>query len=362
MAKEQTTQRKEQGKAAGKKKKKVILLALEVLVLVAAICILVIVMNFEKKNQRVNIDEEDLDIHIEVAENESMQGYRNIALFGVDSTTGSLGKDKESKTRSDTIIIASINEETKEVKLVSVYRDTFLNLGNDTYTKCNAAYQKGGPEQAMQMLNTNLDMDIKDFVTVGFKGLKDVVDALGGVEIEITKGEISHLNNYQYSMAEDMKIEYTPVKEPGLQTLNGLQTVAYCRIRQIGNDFQRTERQRTVIMQIAEKSKTMNPSQLNEIATAAFEEVYTSLELQEILDLLVMVNEYEIVDSAGFPEMDMLTTGTIGSHGSCVVPLDLAESVVWLHEFLFDEKDYQVTERVQRNSDEVDEKTGPYLQ
>lgn len=362
MAKEQTTQRKEQGKAAGKKKKKVILLALEVLVLVAAICILVIVMNFEKKNQRVNIDEEDLDIHIEVAENESMQGYRNIALFGVDSTTGSLGKDKESKTRSDTIIIASINEETKEVKLVSVYRDTFLNLGNDTYTKCNAAYQKGGPEQAMQMLNTNLDMDIKDFVTVGFKGLKDVVDALGGVEIEITKGEISHLNNYQYSMAEDMKIEYTPVKEPGLQTLNGLQTVAYCRIRQIGNDFQRTERQRTVIMQIAEKSKTMNPSQLNEIATAAFEEVYTSLELQEILDLLVMVNEYEIVDSAGFPEMDMLTTGTIGSHGSCVVPLDLAESVVWLHEFLFDEKDYQVTERVQRNSDEVDAKTGPYLQ
>ena len=362
MAKEQTTQRKEQGKAAGKKKKKVILLALEVLVLVAAICILVIVMNFEKKNQRVNIDEEDLDIHVEVAENESMQGYRNIALFGVDSTTGSLGKDKESKTRSDTIIIASINEETKEVKLVSVYRDTFLNLGNDTYTKCNAAYQKGGPEQAMQMLNTNLDMDIKDFVTVGFKGLKDVVDALGGVEIEITKGEISHLNNYQYSMAEDMKIEYTPVKEPGLQTLNGLQTVAYCRIRQIGNDFQRTARQRTVIMQIAEKSKTMNPSQLNEIATAAFEEVYTSLELQEILDLLAMVNEYEIVDSAGFPEMDMLTTGTIGSHGSCVVPLDLAESVVWLHEFLFDEKDYQVTERVQRNSDEVDAKTGPYLQ
>lgn len=362
MAKEQTTQRKEQGKAAGKKKKKVILLALEVLVLVAAICILVIVMNFEKKNQRVNIDEEDLDIHVDVAENESMQGYRNIALFGVDSTTGSLGKDKESKTRSDTIIIASINEETKEVKLVSVYRDTFLNLGNDTYTKCNAAYQKGGPEQAMQMLNTNLDMDIKDFVTVGFKGLKDVVDALGGVEIEITKGEISHLNNYQYSMAEDMKIEYTPVKEPGLQTLNGLQTVAYCRIRQIGNDFQRTERQRTVIMQIAEKSKTMNPSQLNEIATAAFEEVYTSLELQEILDLLAMVNEYEIVDSAGFPEMDMLTTGTIGSHGSCVVPLDLAESVVWLHEFLFDEKDYQVTERVQRNSDEVDAKTGPYLQ
>ena len=359
MAKEQTTQKKGTGSSKGKKK--ILLLALEVLVLVAAICILVIVMNFEEKNERVNIDEEVLDIHVDVAENETMKGYRNIALFGVDSTTGSLGKDKESKTRSDTIIIASINEETKEVKLVSVYRDTFLNLGNDTYTKCNAAYQKGGPEQAMQMLNTNLDMDIKDFVTVGFKGLKDVVDALGGVEIEITKGEISHLNNYQYSMAEDMKIEYTPVKEPGVQTLNGLQAVAYCRIRQIGNDFQRTERQRTVLTQISEKAKTMSASQLTTIAESAFEEVYTSLELKEILDLIQIIGEYEIVDSAGFPQMDMLTTGTIGSHGSCVVPLDLAESVVWLHEFLFDEEGYEVTERVQINSDTIDEKTGVYL-
>ncbi len=359
MAKEQTTQKKGTGSSKGKKK--ILLLAIEVLVLVAAIFILVIVMNFEDKNTRINIDEEVLDIHVDVAENETMKGYRNIALFGVDSTTGSLGKDKESKTRSDTIIIASINEETKEVKLVSVYRDTFLNLGNDTYTKCNAAYQKGGPEQAMQMLNTNLDMDIKDFVTIGFKGLKDVVDALGGVEIEITKGEISHLNNYQYSMAEDMKIEYTPVKEPGVQTLNGLQTVAYCRIRQIGNDFQRTERQRTVLTQISEKAKTMSASQLTTIAESAFEEVYTSLELKEILDLIQVIGEYEIVDSAGFPQMDMLTTGTIGSHGSCVVPLDLAESVVWLHEFLFEEEGYEVTERVQTNSDTIDEKTGIYL-
>ncbi len=366
MAKEQTTQKK--GTKSSKSKKKILLLALEVLVLVAAICILVIVMKFERTNTRVNIDEETLDIHVDVAENETMKGFRNIALFGVDSTTGSLGRDKESGTRSDTIIIASINEETKEVKLVSVYRDTFLGLADEnskngeTFTKCNAAYQKGGPEQAIKMLNTNLDMDITDFVTIGFKGLKDVVDALGGVEIEITQGEISHLNNYQYSMAEDMKIEYTPVKEPGLQNLNGLQAVAYCRIRQIGNDFQRTERQRTVLTQISEKAKTMSASQLTTIAESAFEEVYTSLELQEILDLIEIIDDYEIVDSAGFPQMDMLTTGTIGSHGSCVVPLDLAESVVWLHEYLFDEEGYEVTERVQKNSDRIDAETGKYLQ
>lgn len=110
-----------------------------------------------------------------VENNEVMQGYRNIALFGVDSQEGSLGKG----TRSDTIIIASINQDTGDVKLVSVFRDTYLNLGNDNYNKCNAAYAKGGPEQAIMMLNKNLDMNITDYVTVGFDGLIEVIDALG---------------------------------------------------------------------------------------------------------------------------------------------------------------------------------------
>lgn len=339
-----------------KKSNKVLLLVLEVLLLAVAAVILVVVMKFEKTNKRVNIDVDDLQIDEQVANNETMKGYRNIALFGVDSTTGEL----KEKTRSDAIMVASINEETKEVKLVSVYRDTFLNLGNDTYTKCNAAYQKGGPEQAMQMLNTNLDLDIEDFVTIGFKGLKDVIDALGGVEIELTKGEISHLNNYQYSMAEDMKIEYTPVKEPGLQTLDGLQAVAYCRIRYIGNDYQRTERQRTVLTQISEKAKTMSYTQLSQIATSAFEEVYTSLELQEILDLLSEVTKYKITETTGFPQMDMLRTATVGGHGDCIIPKNLAESVSWLHEFMFEEEDYQVSEKVQKNSDEVERRTKDY--
>lgn len=346
-----------QGKTKKNNSKKILIILMELLVLVAAVIIFVIVLKFEKNNTRVNIDEEKLGIDVDVDENEEMKGYRNIALFGVDSTTGQLEKG----TRSDCIIIASINEDTKDVKLVSVYRDTYLNLGNGTYTKCNAAYQKGGPEQAMYMLNSNLDMDVKDYVTIGFKGLKDVVDALGGVEIEITKGEISHLNNYQYSMAEDMKIEYTPVKEAGVQTLNGLQTVAYCRIRQIGNDYGRTERQRTVLKQISEKAKTMSVSQLTEIAESTFSEVKTSLDLEEIIGLFGSISDYEITETTGFPQMDMLTTGIIGSNGDCVVPLDLAESVSWLHEFLFDDKDYKVSDTVQTNSDEVDRQTSQYL-
>ena len=144
---------------------------------------------------KVNLNEEAITQSISetVVNDEKMKGYTNIALFGVDARDEQLTKN----TRSDSIIIASINNDTGEVKLCSVYRDTYLNLSNDTYTKCNAAYAQGGPEQAISMLNMNLDMDISDFITIGFRGLTDVVDALGGVEIEVTDAEISHLNNYQ---------------------------------------------------------------------------------------------------------------------------------------------------------------------
>ncbi|MEI3211165.1 MAG: LCP family protein [Lachnospiraceae bacterium] len=159
-------------------------------------------------------------------EETTMKGYRNIALFGVDSREGQLDK----KTRSDTIMIASINQDTGERKLASVYRDTYLNLGNDSYNKCNAAYAKGGPEQAINMLNMNLDMNITDFVTVGFAGLTDTIDALGGIQIDVHANEIQHLNNYQISMVGTTKdgetftatagTDYIPVTSAGLQTLN----------------------------------------------------------------------------------------------------------------------------------------------
>ena len=102
-----------------------------------------------------------------------------------------------------------------------------MNLGNDSYNKCNAAYAQGGPEQAISMLNTNMDLDITDYVTVGFGGLIDAVDALGGIEIEVTEAEISHLNNYQLCMAEELGVDYIPVKESGMQLLNGMQATAY---------------------------------------------------------------------------------------------------------------------------------------
>lgn len=367
----QSVKRKKKPSASSKakaksknKRTKIILFIVEIFVLLLMVVVLYGVLKTEKVG-KVDIPEEDIVINQEVEkaleEGENtikMKGYRNIALFGVDSTTGELTKN----TRSDSIMIASINLDTGECKLVSVYRDTYLNLSNDSYNKCNAAYAKGGPKMAINMLNMNLDLNITDFVTVGFAGLTDTIDALGGVMIDVDEAELQHINSYQICMAEDLKRSYTPVTSSGYQLLDGLQATAYCRIRYTaGDDFKRAERQREVLMAIADQAKKASPATLNKIANDVFGEVYTSLDISEILELLGDISKYEIVDESGFPEESMRATGTIGSKGSCVVPVSLDENVQWLHEFLFNEEGYVPSAAVQEYSNKIKADTGSYV-
>jgi LCP family protein required for cell wall assembly len=350
-------------KRAKKKRGKgrvIVLFTIEIVALGVMAMFLYTAVSVEKSG-KLNIPEGKIIINESVkerAETEAMKGYRNIVLFGVDSTTGQLAKN----TRSDGIIIASVNMDSGEIRLVSVYRDTYLNLGNDTYNKCNAAYAKGGPEQAINMLNMNLDMNITDFVTFGFKGVADIVDALGGVTIEVDSVELKHLNNYQATMAKDMKRSYTPLTEPGTQKLNGLQATAYCRIRYTaGDDFKRAERQREVLMEVLEQAKKASPATLTKIANDVFGSIYTSFDLADIVTLLSDVNKYKIVRNSGFPYETMRRTGTIGSAGSCVIPRDLAKNVIWLHEFLFDEEEYEPSEEVKGYSAKIKNNTDKYL-
>ena len=336
---------------------KVFIFIVELLVLAAAGAILWVTTRTTETG-KVEIAEEDIVINdtVKQAEETTMKGYWNIALFGVDSRKEQLTKN----TRSDTIMIASINQDTGDIKLVSVYRDTYLNLGNDSYNKCNAAYAKGGPEQAINMLNMNMDMNITDFVTIGFEGLIDVVNALGGVPINVEDAEITHLNNYQRSMFLDedgsgkINNDITEVTSSGLQTLNGLQATAYCRIRYTaGDDFRRAERQRTVLLACMDKAKTASVSQLTEIANNIFSEVYTSLDLNDIIALLGDLTKYNVVGQDGFPNESLRRTGTIGSKGSCVVPVTLSDNVKWLHQFLFDDMSYQPSATVEQCSEKV---------
>lgn len=359
-------------KKAKKKKWKIALFVFEILM----ICTLVgacWVMSKANKIQHIKITEEEkkeeLAIDENIADSEVLKGYRNIALFGVDSRDQQLDKS----TRTDTIMIASINLDTKEVRLISVYRDTWLNLSTDNYNKANSAYARGGYKQAMAMLNMNLDLDVEDFVTIGFDGLIDVIDAVGGVEIDVKQAEIDYLNDYQVSMighpdgttnaaGEPNYVAdpgtYTPVTRAGVQTLNGLQATAYARVRYVGNDMERTQRQRTVLTKVAQKAMTLNPATLNKIADAVFPKVMTSLSLSEILELLKDIGSYEIGETTGFPfDEYMKPNGRVGS-ASVVVPVDLEKNVSLLHEFLFDDSDYEPSETVKKCSKKIASDTG----
>lgn len=328
-------------KRKARKRRRIILFAVEMVALVVLGVVLWAVMK-QTSMQKINVKEEDIVINDTVENNVAMKGYRNIALFGLDARDKNLGKGN----RSDTIMIASINLDTGEVKLCSVYRDTYMNLGNDKYSKCNAAYASGGPEQAISMLNMNLDMNITDYVSIGFNGMIDVVNSLGGVEIDIREDEIKNLNDYQASMfstetKERLTDDYVKVTQPGLQTLNGLQATAYCRIRYTaGDDFKRAERQRTVLLAILEKAKTASVGTLNDTLDKVLPNVATNLDTKEMLSVLKDLASYKVVATDGFPFETNRVTGKVGKAGSCVIPTSLEDNVVLLHKFFFEQEEY----------------------
>lgn len=365
-----------------KQKRKLIIFGVEVIVILIMAGVLYLVLNTTSTEPHVTtIDPEDLRIpeHVQAQKEEggAMQGYMNIALFGVDARNEN---ELYKSSRSDTTMIASINMDTGDIKLVSVYRDSYLNLGNDRYDKCNGAYARGGAAQAVGMLNMNLDMDITDFVTVGYAGLAEVIDGLGGVYIEVDKDEISHLNNYQYSIIGKLakkyidvpsELNFTPddyfndyevvtVKEPGYQKLNGLQAAAYCRIRYVGDDFQRTARQREVIKAIEAQAKQADLATLTKAFEKAADDIYTSLDTKTILELLPKIADYRIVDESGFPEMTMRESINMGAKGACEVPVNLESSVSWLHGFLFNDENYQVSDTVKEINSQIQKDAGKY--
>ncbi len=284
----------------------------------------------------------------QVRDDKTMEGYQNIALFGVDSREQDLlGGDN----RSDTIMICSINKKSGEVKLVSVYRDTVLDIGGGSFRKCNAAYAYGGPQQAIEMLNSNLDLNITDFVTVGFEGLADTIDALGGIDLEITEEEMEYMNSYMDDMYYEIGTEYEEVTDYGMQHLSGIQATAYCRIRYTqGDDFKRAERQRTVLNLTLQKAKEANPLQLISAANSVLGEVATSLDTGELLLLILKAKTLELTETSGFPSEEDRMFATINGE-SCVVPYYLTTNVKTLHSVLFGQEDYDPSAKVRENND-----------
>ena len=298
----------------------------------------------------VDIDESQIEVNEGVDLKKT--GYRTIALFGVDSRSNEL----ESGTRADCIILATIDEHTKEIKLTSVYRDTYLEITGRSLDKVNHSYSYGGAQLALSTLNTNLDLDVKEFVTVNFESVVDIVDAVGGIKMKITSEEVKYINGYIDEINTVTKHNSKHITEPGTYTLDGVQALGYGRIRYTaGGDYKRTERMRDIIMGVFSKAKTMSVSQLNTAADKILKEIYTNVNSSEIISLVPQVATYKITDSIGWPYKTEGKTINGVWYGP---PITLESNVKKLHEEVYGQADYQVSNKVKEISQKIINKTG----
>ena len=297
----------------------------------------------------MGIDEEALK--------EMTTGYTSIALFGGDSRQGSVGKG----AHSDAILVANINNETKEVKLVSVYRDSLLQIAFESKEpstdKVTQAHFYGGPKMAINTLNRNLDLAIKDYVSVNFQAVMKAVDVVGGVEITLKKKELKKFN---MSIKEQDKHYHTGlplIDTPGTYLMNGTQALAYARIRNTDQgDITRTERQRHVISLVVAKVKKQGIGKLNELVDQVFPYISTSISKAELLEMAKSIFDYELTDNTGFP----FTFGSImlGKKGAVLPPATLETNVIALHKWMFDDENYQPSQTVKNISQGIITESG----
>ena len=356
--------------ARPKSKTKKILFAVEIIVLLLFIGGLYVYGQLNSKLDKINqpvLDDSKIKVNQEVqdsidSQESTLTGYTTYALFGIDHRDKNTALGGEN---SDTIIIASVNNDTKDVKLVSVYRDTLLNLGNDTYSKANAAYAYGEAEQAITMLNTNLDLNISEYATVNFNALTTIIDDLGGLDMDMSYAEIVHMNNYCVETSEETGKDYTPIELPDRPDdieavqyhyhLNGVQATSYCRIRYTASlDMGRTERQRRVIQMIVSKAKSAGLGKIFKIMDDVFPMVTTSMTKDEILQLLPTLIGYSVDDTTGFPTSYKFSI----VKGSIIVPRTLETNVIELHKFLYGDEAYTPSATVKANSEKILEIVG----
>ena len=304
-----------------------------------------------------NLNTDNVIINKEAAVDKVMSGYTNILLIGLDARSA----EDFNYSNSDTMIICSINNDNGEVRLVSVYRDTYLNTNpsTDKYTKANDAYMQGSIAQCLSMINTNLDLSITDYVIVDFTALATLVDDIGGIDITLSEEEIVHINNYckETSSVTGKSYEDLP-DEAGTYTLNGVQAVSYARIRYTkGYDMKRTQRQRLVIKKIVEKARSKGISAITSVISDVFPLCKTNISNAMLIKMArQMIAYYQIVDTSGFPFE--YKSGSSSINSECLVPITLETNVDELHEFLFDDEDYIPSSTVLQYSQEMQDLSG----
>lgn len=304
------------------------------------------------KMQKENIDTTAVGINEETKQ--ELKGYRNIALLGIDSRADDYGLGN----RSDCMMIASINQETNEIKLISVYRDTYVYVmenGTKRLDKITHAYSYGGAQNTLKSLNEAMDLNITEFVTVNFDAVIAAVDSLGGVYIDIDKSEIKYVNDYIDATSESSGVKSSHITHAGRQKLDGVQAVSYTRVRYTaGGDYKRTERMRTVVEAMLSKAKTLNVGQLNSFADTILPKIRTNISTSEIWGLIPKLASFKVTESIGWP----YDTKGITLDRWYGVPVTLKSNVERLHKEAFEQEDYEASDTVKEMSAAIVKKTG----
>lgn len=329
--------------------------------------------SMDKMNQDT-LDSSQIQINSEVKANtdfSQMSGTQVIALVGVDAR-GVEGSELAESMNSDTIILCCIDHDKQEIRMVSIMRDTWMNMAKYTdeyyeFDKANSAYNRGGPESMLSMLNTNLDFALTDYVTVNFKALADAIDVLGGLDIEMTNAECVHANNYNREVSEAQGVEYEAIpydEDLGddyseVRHVSGALATSYARIRYGGgDDAKRTSRQRIVINLMVQKLK-QNPTKIPEILDKVMGNVSTSLTKNEILELGMHAVTYTMGTSYAYPFQLCYGENVVNALGEdVVIPVTLEFNVRELHEYLYPGLSYEPSAAVTEYSDYIARKSG----
>ena len=315
---------------------------------------LTVVKNTLDNVGRIELDPDLIGINPQV--DSDLRNYRNIALLGIDARDMS----SDENVRSDAIIIASINKETNEIKMFSIYRDTMLDLGDNSpgLDKVTHGYFYGGPTKMLYAINKNLDLNVKEVVVVNWKSVADTVDALGGLDINIKDSEIKEMNKYIQDTYKNIGGSNAKIETAGKQTLNGNQAVTYARIRKdsVDGDYRRNERMKIVVKAAFKKAAKMDTKALKKISNEILPEIKTNMSSADMMDMVLKLNSYEMTDSVGWP----YDVGSWSHGGWYGPPVTLSSNVTKLHEQFFGQEGYTPTQDVQNISKRISAKTGLY--
>lgn len=279
-------------------------------------------------------------------------GYWTIAVFGVDSRDGNTGKG----ALSDVEMLCSIHRKTGEIRLLSVFRDTYLRIDQkEDFDKINEAYFLGGPEQAIKALEDNLDLQIDDYATFNWKAVVDAINVLGGVDIDITDKEFAYINSFITETVNSTGVGSYQLEHSGMNHLDGVQAVAYARLRLMDTDFNRTERQRKVLGQAMEKAKNSDLKTLTTLIGTVYPQTKTSIGVDNLAGMAKNAKKYYISQTSGFPFSHQEIK--IGKK-ACVVPTTLESNVIQLHSFLYNTENYVPSENLKSISTHIIEVSG----